>query len=52
MVQSTQSLLDIVALLDREKLQTLAVVKESGALVGLLEKAAIRRLLQQRVATA
>lgn len=51
-VQSTQSLLDIVALLDREKLQTLAVVKESGALVGLLEKAAIRRLLQQRVATA
>lgn len=51
-VQSTQSLLDIVAMLDREKLQTLAVVKESGALVGLLEKAAIRRHLQQRVATA
>ncbi|WP_299412780.1 site-2 protease family protein [Acaryochloris sp. IP29b_bin.148] len=51
-VQSTQSLLDIVTLLDKEKLQTLAVVKESGALVGLLEKAAIRRFLQQGMAAA
>ena len=51
-VQSHQSLLDIVTLLDKEKLQTLIVVKESGALVGLLEKAAIRRLLQQGIATA
>ena len=51
-VQSNQSLLDIVTLLDQEKLQTIAVVKESGALMGLLEKAAIRRLLQQTVAAA
>ncbi len=51
-VQSNQSLLDIVALLDKEKLQTIAVVKESGVLVGLLEKAAIRRLLQHSIAAA
>lgn len=50
-VQANQSLLDIVTLLDKEKLQTLAVVKDSGVLVGLLEKAAVRRLLQQDVVT-
>lgn len=51
-VQSNQSLLDIVTLLDQEKLQTIAVVKESGVLMGLLEKTAIRRLLQKTVAAA
>ncbi|UJB69045.1 site-2 protease family protein [Acaryochloris sp. 'Moss Beach'] len=50
-VQSNQSLLDIVALLDKEKLQTIAVVNDSGALMGLLEKVAIRRL-QQGMAAA
>ena len=51
-VQSNQSLLDIVALLDKEKLQTIAVVNDSGALMGLLEKVAIRRRLQQSMAAA
>ncbi|MGR3277412.1 site-2 protease family protein [Acaryochloris marina NIES-2412] len=51
-VQSNQSLLDIVALLDKEKLQTIAVVNESGVLMGLLEKVAIRRRLQQGMAAA
>ncbi len=50
-VRANQSLLDIVTLLEKEKLQTLAVVQDSGVLVGLLEKAAVRRLLQQDVAT-
>lgn len=51
-VQSNQSLLDVVTLLDKEKLQTVAVVKENGVLLGLLEKAAVRRLLQQSIAVA
>ena len=51
-VQDDQSLLDIVMLFDKEKTQALAVVKESGALVGLLEKAAVRRYLQQGIAPA
>ncbi|MEO0373783.1 MAG: site-2 protease family protein [Cyanobacteria bacterium P01_A01_bin.17] len=51
-VQDSQSLLDIVTLFDQEKIQVLAVVKESGALVGLLEKAAVRRHLQQGIAPA
>ncbi|MGB7417432.1 MAG: CBS domain-containing protein, partial [Thermosynechococcaceae cyanobacterium] len=46
-VQAHQSLLDIVTLLEKEQLQTLAVVKEGGVLVGLLEKAAVRNLLQK-----
>lgn len=49
-VQANQSLLDIVMLLDKEKLQTLAVVRENGVLVGLLEKAAVRNFLQQDMA--
>jgi Zn-dependent protease len=51
-VQDSQSLLDIVTLFEREKLQTLAVIKESGVLVGLLEKAAVRRYLQQGISAA
>lgn len=51
-VQANQSLLDIVTLFEQEKLQALAVVKESGALMGLLDKAAVRRMLQQGMAAA
>ena len=49
-VQANQSLLDIVMLLDKEKLQTIAVVRENGVLVGLLEKAAVRSFLRQDMA--
>jgi Zn-dependent protease/CBS domain-containing protein len=44
-VHANQSLLDIVTLLEKEKLQALAVVKEGGVLVGLLERTAVRDLL-------
>lgn len=47
-VQSDQSLLDVVVLLEKEQLTQLPVVRENGVLVGLLEKNAIIRLLEQR----
>jgi Zn-dependent protease len=47
-VQSDQSLLDVVVLLEKEQLTQLPVVRENGVLVGLLEKTAIIRLLEQR----
>lgn len=47
-VQSDQSLLDVVVLLEQEQLTQLPVVRENGVLVGLLEKTAIVRLLEQR----
>lgn len=47
-VQSDQSLLDVVVLLEKEQLTQLPVVRENGVLVGLLEKTAIVRLLEQR----
>ncbi|NCJ05025.1 CBS domain-containing protein [Synechococcales cyanobacterium C] len=50
-VESTQSLLDVVGLFDQEQLPALAVVRENGALVGLLEKASILRFLQGRTQT-
>lgn len=47
-VNSNQPLLDVVTLLEQEKLPELVVLKEDGVLVGLLEKASIMQLLQRR----
>ena len=47
-VQSDQSLLEVITLLEKEKLILLPVVRENGVLVGLLEKASIIRLLEKR----
>ncbi|MDP8965006.1 MAG: site-2 protease family protein [Cyanobacteriota bacterium] len=47
-VQSDQSLLEVILLLEKEQLTQLPVVRENGVLVGLLEKASIARLLEQR----
>ncbi|GAB1538627.1 site-2 protease family protein [Scytonema sp. NUACC21] len=48
-VKSDQALLDVVQLLEQRKLSTLAVIRDNGVLVGLLEKASIINLLQNRV---
>lgn len=48
-VQSDQSLLEVVTLLEERQLSQLPVVRDNGVLVGLLEKAAIARLLQKQV---
>lgn len=45
-VESDRSLLDVVKLLEEEKLNAVSVVQANGVLVGLLEKTAIIRLLQ------
>ena len=47
-VKSDQSLLEVVTLLEKEKLNQLPVVAENGVLVGILEKASIIRLLEQQ----
>lgn len=47
-VEAEQSLLDVVALLEQEQLTELPVVR-NGAIVGLIEKSSIRRLLEQRL---
>jgi Zn-dependent protease/CBS domain-containing protein len=47
-VQADQSLLEVVTLLEKEKLTQLPVVRENGVLVGLLEKASIISLLEQK----
>ncbi|NET56428.1 MAG: site-2 protease family protein [Symploca sp. SIO2E6] len=46
-VKSDQSLLEVVMLLEQEQLNQLLVVRENGLLVGLLEKASIRNLLEK-----
>jgi len=51
-VQSDQSLLEVVNLLEQRQLHHLPVVKDNGVLVGLLEKTAIIRLLQPDEAQA
>ncbi|HEY9674000.1 MAG TPA: site-2 protease family protein [Waterburya sp.] len=48
-VKSDQSLLDVVTLLEKEKLAYLPVVRENGVLIGLLETASIIRLLEKGV---
>ncbi|MCC5635289.1 site-2 protease family protein [Nostoc sp. CHAB 5844] len=45
-VQSDQPLLEVIQLLEQQKLSALAVIRENGVLVGILEKAAIIQLLQ------
>ncbi len=47
-VQSDQSLLEVITLLEKEKLTSLPVVRANGVLVGILEKASIIRLLEKR----
>lgn len=47
-VRADRSLLEVVTLLEKEKLTQLPVVRENGVLVGLLEKASIIRLLEQQ----
>lgn len=47
-VEAEQSLLDVVALLEKEQLTELPVVR-NGAIVGLIEKSSIRRFLEQRL---
>jgi Zn-dependent protease len=45
-VESEQPLLDVMQTLETQQLQVLAVVRENGPLVGLLEKATIQNLLR------
>lgn len=45
-VQSNQSLLEAVMLLEQQQRSTLPVIRDNGVLVGILEKAAILNLLQ------
>jgi len=47
-VKPEQSLLEVVMLLEQKQLNQLLVVRESGVLVGILEKASIRNLLEQK----
>jgi len=47
-VKSDQPLLDVVRLLEQQKLTSLPVVRENGVLIGILEKAAIINLIQRR----
>lgn len=47
-VKSDQSLMDAVQLLEQRKLSTLAVIRDNGVLVGLLEKASVINLLYKK----
>ena len=47
-VQSDQSLLEAVMLLEQQQRSALPVIRNNGMLVGILEKASILRLLQKR----
>ncbi|MBH8563126.1 site-2 protease family protein [Nostoc sp. CENA67] len=47
-VKSTQPLLEVVQLLEQQKLSALPVIRDNGVLVGILEKAAVIQLLQSR----
>ena len=46
-VKSSQSLLDIIQLLEKENISELAVVKEDGVVLGLVEKNSIVKVLRQ-----
>ncbi|MBU7585937.1 MAG: site-2 protease family protein [Nostoc sp. TH1S01] len=50
-VKSDQPLLEVIQLLEQQKLSALAVIRENGVLVGILEKAAIIQLLQGQALT-
>jgi Zn-dependent protease/CBS domain-containing protein len=47
-IKSDRSLLEVVTLLEQQKLSSLPVIRDNGVVVGLVEKAAIISLLQQR----
>lgn len=47
-VKSNQSLLEVITLLEKEKITQLPVVRENGSLVGILEKTSIIRLLEKK----
>lgn len=47
-VKSNQPLLEVVQLLEQQKLSALPVISDNGVLVGILEKAAVIQLLQNR----
>jgi Zn-dependent protease/CBS domain-containing protein len=47
-VQSDRPLLEVMQLLEEQKITVLPVIRHNGVLVGILEKAAIIRLLQSR----
>lgn len=46
-VESHQSLMEVIQLIEKQNLSELAVVKENGVVVGLLEKTSIVELLRQ-----
>jgi Zn-dependent protease/CBS domain-containing protein len=48
-IQSDRPLLDVVQLLEQQKLSALAVIRENGVLVGILEKASIKNLLSKKM---
>ncbi len=50
-VKANQPLLEVVQLIEKQKLSALAVIRDNGVLVGILEKAAILSLLQKRMET-
>lgn len=47
-IQSNRPLLEVVQLLEQQKLSALPVIRDNGYLVGILEKAAIIQLLQNK----
>jgi len=47
-IQSNQTLLEVVQLLEQKQLSELPVVRDNGVLVGLLDKSEIARLIQQQ----
>ena len=48
-IQSDRPLLDVVQLLEQQKLSALAVIRDNGVLVGILEKASIKNLLSKKM---
>ncbi|AFY99322.1 site-2 protease family protein [Calothrix sp. PCC 6303] len=48
-VQADKPLLEVVQLIEQQKLSALTVIRENGVLVGILEKPAIRLLLERRM---
>lgn len=47
-VQSGQTLLEIIGLIEEKQLSSIAVIRENGTLVGLLERSSIIRLLRNK----
>ena len=48
-VKADQPLLEVVQLIEQQKLSALTVIRDNNVLVGILEKAAILNLLQKRM---